>query len=229
MLATMAATTTPPGRTTILTGEDVDAWLRPRPVAALHGVGPATAAKLNQYGLHTIGDLADAPLPALTRTLGATNGRALHAHAHGQDFRTLAHVQLVLVAETQAMALQLGVRETRAQAAIALPIRVVLPGGQEVVAALWSRRQLRDGWRYEVTLPVWKNGPGDAVEPAEYRVWVRAPDHVRPVDGVSYDDVPNEYLEPPSFLERELGPRRPSGWVLAKVGGRGPSRASFTP
>lgn len=67
------------------------------------------------------------------------------------------------------------------------------------------------------------------MEPAEYRVWVRAPDHVRPVDGVSYDDVPNEYLEPPSFLERELGPRRPSGWVLAKVGGRGPSRASFTP
>lgn len=68
--------------------------------------------------------------------------------------------------------------------------RVPLPGDQEVVAALWSRRQLRDGWRYEVTLPVWKNGPGDSLEPAEYRVRVRAPDHVRPVDGVSYDDAP---------------------------------------
>ncbi|WP_445270429.1 DUF6233 domain-containing protein [Streptomyces sp. DSM 41634] len=89
-----------------------------------------------------------------------------------------------------------------------------------------SRRQLRDGWRYEVTLPVWKNGPGDAVEAAEYRVWVRAPDHVRPVDGVSYDDVPVEYLEPPSVVERELGPRRPSGWVLAKAGGRGPGRGT---
>ncbi len=55
---------------------------------------------------------------------------------------------------------------------------------------------------------------------------MRAPDHVRPVDGVSYDDVPVEYLEPPSVVERELGPRRPSGWVLAKAGGRGPGRGT---
>jgi hypothetical protein len=27
------------------------------------------------------------------------------------------------------------------------------------------------------------------VEATEYRVWVRAPDHVRPVDGVDYDQV----------------------------------------
>ncbi|GAA2967377.1 hypothetical protein GCM10010446_61440 [Streptomyces enissocaesilis] len=31
----------------------------------------------------------------------------------------------------------------------------------ELVAALWSRRQLRDDGRYEVILQVWKNGPGD--------------------------------------------------------------------
>ncbi|MGF3135562.1 DUF6233 domain-containing protein [Streptomyces albidoflavus] len=66
---------------------------------------------------------------------------------------------------------------------------------------------------------------GDVVEPAEYRVWVRAPEHVRPVDGVSYDAVPTEYLSPPSPVEEALGPtRRPSGWVLAKAGGRGPAR-----
>ncbi|MER6504444.1 DUF6233 domain-containing protein [Streptomyces sp. NPDC001455] len=102
-------------------------------------------------------------------------------------------------------------------------IRVLLPGNQEVVARLCSRRQVRDGWRYEVGLPAYSNGPGDSVEPAEYRVWVRAPDHVRPVDGVSYDAVPTEYLKP-SFVEEVLGPRRPSGWVLAKGGGRGPGR-----
>ncbi|MFC9626278.1 DUF6233 domain-containing protein [Streptomyces sp. NPDC056930] len=95
---------------------------------------------------------------------------------------------------------------------------------QEVVAHLWSRRQLRDGWLYEVGLPAYRNGPGDNVEPAEYRVWVRAPEHVRPVDGVSYDAVPTEYLEPPTVVQQALGPRRPSGWVLAKTGGRGPGR-----
>jgi hypothetical protein len=40
-----------------------------------------------------------------------------------------------------------------------VPIRVLLPGDQEVVAHLWSRRQAPDGWRYEVGLPAYRNGP----------------------------------------------------------------------
>ncbi|MFE4414611.1 DUF6233 domain-containing protein [Streptomyces sp. NPDC093064] len=54
-----------------------------------------------------------------------------------------------------------------------------------------------------------------------------APDHVRPVDGIDYDQVATERLEPsPQSAVREaLGERRPSGWVLAKVReGRGPAR-----
>ncbi|GAA2500389.1 hypothetical protein GCM10010406_41110 [Streptomyces thermolineatus] len=43
-------------------------------------------------------------------------------------------------------------------------------------------------------------------------------------DGVSYDAVPIEYLKLPSPVQEALGPRRPSGWVLAKAGGRGPGR-----
>ncbi|MFK0050437.1 DNA polymerase thumb domain-containing protein [Streptomyces sp. NPDC090741] len=89
MLATMAAAVTAPGATTLIEADEVRAWLRPRPVAALYGVGPATAAKLRTYGLHTIGDLADAPLPALTRIFGAATGRTLRAHALGQDPRTV--------------------------------------------------------------------------------------------------------------------------------------------
>ncbi|MGW6877419.1 DNA polymerase Y family protein [Streptomyces xanthophaeus] len=89
MLATMAAAATPPGLTTVITAGDVQQWLRPRPVAALYGVGPATAAKLRTYGLHTIGDVADTPLPTLVRLFGAAAGRALHSHAHGQDLRTV--------------------------------------------------------------------------------------------------------------------------------------------
>ncbi|MEU5417881.1 hypothetical protein [Streptomyces sp. NPDC020667] len=87
MLARMAGTVTPPGATTLLAEHEVTAWLRPRPVAFLHGVGPATATTLTKHGLHTIGDLADAPLPALTRLLGTATGRSLHARAHGHDPR----------------------------------------------------------------------------------------------------------------------------------------------
>ncbi|CAL9327898.1 hypothetical protein SUDANB6_00012 [Streptomyces sp. enrichment culture] len=59
------------------------------------------------------------------------------------------------------------------------------------------------------------------MEAAEYRVWVRAPDHVRPIDSVDYDQVATERLEPlPQSLGGEvLGERRPSGWVLAKPAG----------
>lgn len=87
MLARMAGTITPPGATTLLAEHEVTAWLRPRPVAFLHGIGPATARTLTKHGLHTIGDLADAPLPALTRLLGTATGRSLHARAHGHDPR----------------------------------------------------------------------------------------------------------------------------------------------
>ncbi|MDQ1051513.1 hypothetical protein QFZ76_009749 [Streptomyces sp. V4I2] len=54
------------------------------------------------------------------------------------------------------------------------------------------------------------------------------PDHVRPVDGVDYDQVVTEKLErsPRSVVREVLGERRPSGWVLQEVsGGRGPARA----
>jgi hypothetical protein len=57
-------------------------------------------------------------------------------------------------------------------------------------------------------------------------VWVQAQDHVKPVPGVSYDDVPTTRLPPPSTAQQILGERRPSGWVLQNLdGGRGPGRS----
>ena len=89
MLAAMAAAATSPGGMTVLghDAETVAGFLRPRPVAALYGVGPATATALTKYGLHTIGALADAPLPTVQRLLGAAAGRSLHERAHGHDPR----------------------------------------------------------------------------------------------------------------------------------------------
>ncbi|MFG2630016.1 DUF6233 domain-containing protein [Streptomyces sp. NPDC048473] len=119
-------------------------------------------------------------------------------------------------------------------AAKPVPVRVVLPADpvlghpeQEVVARLWRRQQTEAGWRYLVGLPSYRDLEDGGVEAAEYRVWVRAPDHVRPVDGVDYDQVPTEHLPSTraSVVREVLGERRPSGWVLAKVReGRGPAR-----
>lgn len=112
-----------------------------------------------------------------------------------------------------------------------VPVRVVLPADpllghpeQEVVARLWRQRQTETRWLYLVGLPSYRNLEDGGVEAAEYRVWVRTPEHVRPVDSVDYDQVPTEPL-PKSAVREVLGERRPSGWALAKVReGRGPAR-----
>ncbi|WP_405623812.1 DNA polymerase thumb domain-containing protein [Streptomyces sp. NBC_00076] len=87
MLASMACALTPPGRRTVIDDcpEAITAFLRPRPVRGLPGVGAEAAATLGEYGLHTVGDVADVPQPTLQRLLGARAGRALHEHAQGRD------------------------------------------------------------------------------------------------------------------------------------------------
>ncbi|MFJ9344344.1 DUF6233 domain-containing protein [Streptomyces sp. NPDC101733] len=93
------------------------------------------------------------------------------------------------------------------------------------MARLWRRRQTETGWLYLVGLPSYQNHEDGRVEAAEYRVWVRAPKHVRPVDGVDYDQVSTEPLPPRSTVREVLGERRPAGWVLTKAReGRGPAR-----
>ncbi|CAM5294918.1 hypothetical protein GCM10010329_80440 [Streptomyces spiroverticillatus] len=89
MLATMAADATPLGGLTLVphTVDAIARFLRPRPVAALPRIGPATARTLTRHGLHQIGALADTPLLTLQRLLGTATGRLLHDRAHGIDPR----------------------------------------------------------------------------------------------------------------------------------------------
>lgn len=89
MLAAMAAAASPPGRTTRIPGDRaaVAAWLGPLPVTALPGVGRATAATLDTYGLRTIGQVADTPAVTLQRILGAAPARLLAERVRGHDPR----------------------------------------------------------------------------------------------------------------------------------------------
>ena len=56
----------------------------PLPARDLLYVGPATEQKLREIGIYTIGELAECPLPYLTRKLGKM-GVVLHTFACGQD------------------------------------------------------------------------------------------------------------------------------------------------
>jgi len=59
-------------------------FLAPLPSDSLWGVGPKTAQKLANVGMHTIGDIAKYPLKELERRFGKT-GRYLHFRSRGID------------------------------------------------------------------------------------------------------------------------------------------------
>ena len=63
------------------------AFLHPHPVGRLWGVGPATLARLERFGVETIGDLAALPEASLVDALGKAHGAQLHALARGRDDR----------------------------------------------------------------------------------------------------------------------------------------------
>ncbi|MFJ2236136.1 DNA polymerase thumb domain-containing protein [Streptomyces sp. NPDC087859] len=85
MLARMAMKDARPGLTCAVTEEEGADFLAGKPVAALPGVGTATARTLGEYGLDTLGRVAAAPLSTLQRLVGARVGRELREKASGVD------------------------------------------------------------------------------------------------------------------------------------------------
>lgn len=61
-------------------------FLAPLPAEMLWGVGPKTAARLAELGIHTVGELAAWPEGDLARRFGA-HGEAMSRHARGLDER----------------------------------------------------------------------------------------------------------------------------------------------
>lgn len=88
-VAKLASGRAKPDGLLIVPAAETLAFLHPQPITALWGVGAASAQRLERLGLHTIGDVADAPLDALTRALGPASAGHLHALAHGHDPRSV--------------------------------------------------------------------------------------------------------------------------------------------
>jgi DNA polymerase-4 len=76
----------PDGLLVVQPGREL-AFLHPLPVERLWGVGPATAAKLHDRGIGTVGEVAALAEASLVSMLGRASGRHLHALAHNDDPR----------------------------------------------------------------------------------------------------------------------------------------------
>ncbi|KOU65576.1 DNA polymerase [Streptomyces sp. MMG1533] len=85
MLARIALRDAGPGVTCAVSEDAAMEFLAGKPVAALPGVGAATARTLGEYGLDTLGLVAAAPLSTLQRLVGAKAGRELREKANGID------------------------------------------------------------------------------------------------------------------------------------------------
>ncbi|WP_116452259.1 DNA polymerase IV [Blastococcus litoris] len=76
----------PDGLVVVPPGRELDV-LHPLPVTRLGGVGPATAERLHQVGVKTVGDLAAKSLADLVALAGRAHGAGLHALARAEDDR----------------------------------------------------------------------------------------------------------------------------------------------
>src|SRR5690606_28897844 len=85
-LAKIASDLDKPRGFSVIGAGEARAFLAPRPVGVLPGVGPATVRSLEGAGFRRVGDLAQADPRALARKLGQ-HGLRLYELAHGRDPR----------------------------------------------------------------------------------------------------------------------------------------------
>ena len=78
-----------PDATTVITRENFRQLLWPMDIRSMFFVGKATAARLREFGINTIGDLAAADRKTLTSLLGKQGG-VLHDYANGLDASPVA-------------------------------------------------------------------------------------------------------------------------------------------
>jgi DNA polymerase-4 len=87
-LAKIASDLEKPRGFAVLGGSEAAAFLAPKPVTLVFGVGKVAQQRLARDGLHTIGDLQRAGEAALTRRYGSEGARLAHL-AYGIDHRAV--------------------------------------------------------------------------------------------------------------------------------------------
>ncbi|AVT06703.1 DNA polymerase IV [Paracidovorax avenae] len=89
LIAKMASEFNKPNGISIVHEGDLQEAIWPLACRKINGIGPKADAKLQSYGIHTIGDLAARPRDWLVRTFGKAYGAWLHEAAWGRDDRAV--------------------------------------------------------------------------------------------------------------------------------------------
>jgi DNA polymerase-4 len=84
LIARIATDDAKPGGQVCVAAGGERAYLAPRPVGVLPGVGPRTEAVFHNLNVARVADVAAMPPPLLRRLFGV-RGRQFHEHAHGHD------------------------------------------------------------------------------------------------------------------------------------------------
>ena len=93
LVAKLASEAAKPGGVRVVDPADEDAFLLALPVRALWGVGPVSAARLDQLGVRTVEDLRTQPLDTLVMATGESAGTNLYRIARGWDDRPVTTVR----------------------------------------------------------------------------------------------------------------------------------------
>lgn len=93
LVAKLASEAAKPGGVRVVDPADEDEFLLALPVRALWGVGPVSAARLDQLGVRTVEDLRAQPLDTLVMTAGEAAGINLYRVARGWDDRPVTTVR----------------------------------------------------------------------------------------------------------------------------------------
>jgi DNA polymerase-4 len=89
LLSKIASELDKPGGLTVLTAADIATRVWPLPVRKINGIGPKAAARLEEMGIRTVGELAQAEPGRLVERFGRSYGAWMHEAAHGRDERAV--------------------------------------------------------------------------------------------------------------------------------------------
>ena len=87
LLSKIASELNKPGGVSVVRPDDIRSVVWPLAVRKINGIGPKANQKLEQLGIHTIGDLAQRDAAWLIDHFGRSYGAWMHEAAHGRDER----------------------------------------------------------------------------------------------------------------------------------------------
>ena len=87
LLSKIASELNKPAGVSVIRPDDIRSTVWPLAVRKINGIGPKANIKLEQMGIRTIGDLAEADAALLVEHFGHSYGAWMHAAAHGRDER----------------------------------------------------------------------------------------------------------------------------------------------